>query len=392
MKKISVGTVVSLMTLTAAATFVITLSASEKAFNKRITEIDRLADKYQRLDELDAKVRETFYKDVPESDVLEGMLEGYVSGLGDRYSVYRSNEELTAYQDNNSGVYTGIGISIKKTDEGFAEIVDVTPDGPAEKKGIEVGDLLLEVEGISLKASYNEAVDLISGEVGTSVSLRIRKHDSDTEKKISLMRAQIDEVTVQSALLPDQIGYIYIGKFRSVTVSQFENARQDLLKQGAKAFIFDVRNNGGGLLSALERMVDPLLPEGELAFSYDRDGNASTILTSDSHCEQMPYVILVNGGTASASELFACVLRDYADAVLVGEKTFGKGIMQSTFELSGGGITLTTATYATGKTPCYHEIGLEPDVLALPDPEADKDPQIAAAIETAKDLMKKQEG
>ena len=177
-----------------------------------------------------------------------------------------------------------------------------------------------------------------------------------------------------------------------MTVSQFENARQDLLKQGAKAFIFDVRNNGGGLLSALEKMVDPLLPEGELAFSYDRDGNASTILTSDSHCEKMPYVILVNGGTASASELFACVLRDYADAVLVGEKTFGKGIMQSTFELSGGGITLTTATYATGKTPCYHEIGLEPDVLALPDPEADKDPQIAAAIETAKDLMKKQEG
>lgn len=391
MLKISLGTVLSLMTLTAAATFVITLSASKNAFNKKITEIDRLADKYERLDELDAKVRDAFYQDVPEDGVLEGMLEGYVSGLGDRYSVYRSDDALTAYHDNNSGVYTGIGISIRKMDDGFAEIVDVTEDGPAEKRGIEVGDILLEVEGISLKASYDEAVDLISGEVGTSVTLLIRKHDSDTEKKIAVVRAQIDEITVQSAYLPDDIGYIYIGKFRGVTISQFENARQELLKQGAKAFIFDVRNNGGGVLSALEKMTDPLLPEGELAFSYDRDGNASPILESDAHFEKMPYVILVNGSTASAAELFACVLRDYADAVLVGETTFGKGIMQTTFDLSGGGVTLTTATYATGKTPCYHEIGLEPDIVAEYDENAEKDNQIAAAIEAAKDLIRKQE-
>lgn len=391
MVKISLGTVLSLMTLTAAATFVITLSASRNAFNSKITEIDRLADKYQRLDELDAKVRDVFYKDVPEDDVLEGMLEGYVSGLGDRYSVYRSDEALTAYHDNNSGVYTGIGISIRKTEEGFAEIADVTEDGPAEKRGIEVGDMLLEVDGVSLKASYDEAVDMISGEVGTSVTLLIRKHDSDTEKKITVVRAQIDEITVQSAYLPDDIGYIYIGKFRGVTIAQFENARQELLKQGAKAFIFDVRNNGGGVLSALEQMTDPLLPEGELAFSYDRDGNASPILESDAHFEKMPYVVLVNGNTASAAELFACVLRDFADAVLVGETTFGKGIMQTTFDLSGGGVTLTTATYATGKTPCYHEIGLEPDIEAVYDPDAEKDNQIAAAIEAAKDLIKKQE-
>lgn len=390
MIKISLGTVLSLLTLTAAATFVITLSASEKAFNQKVTEIDRLAEKYERLDELDAKVREAYYQDIPENGVLEGMLEGYVNGLGDRYSTYRSNDDLTAYHDNTSGVYTGIGISIQKNEEGFAEIVDVTENSPAEKKGIEVGDMLIEVEGISLKASYNEAIDLIAGEVGTSVSLRIRKKDSGSEKKYSLVRVQLDEITVQSAFLPDQIGYIYISKFRSVTVSQFEEARQDLLKQGAKAFIFDVRNNGGGVLSALERMTDPLLPEGELAFSYDRDGNANAILTSDAHFEQMPYVVLVNGNTASASELFACVLRDYSDAVLVGEKTFGKGIMQTTFDLSGGGVTLTTATYATGKTECYHEIGLEPDVPVALDEDAESDVQLEAAVKTAKDLIKKQ--
>ncbi len=390
MRKFSFGTVLSLLTLTAAATFVITLSVSERVFNRKITQVERLAEKYERLDELDAKIRDNFYREVPDDAVLEGMLAGYVSGLGDKYSVYRSNEAFTAYQDNTSGVYTGIGISIRQNEEGFAEIVDVTENSPAEKKGIEIGDILLEVEGISLKASYQEAISLIAGEVGTSVKLRIRKSDSNTEKKLTLVRAQLDEITVQSAYLADeQIGYIYISKFRSVSVSQFETARQDLLKQGAKAFIFDVRNNGGGVLSALERMTDPILPEGELAFSYDKDGNANPILTSDANFEQMPYVVLINGNTASAAELFACALRDYAEAVLVGEKTFGKGIMQSTFDLAGGGVTLTTATYSTGKTECYHEIGLEPDVPAALEPEAKEDYQLAAAIKTAVELMQK---
>lgn len=390
MRKFSFGTVLSLLTLTAAATFVITLSVSERVFNRKITQVERLAEKYERLDELDAKIRDNFYREVPDDAVLEGMLAGYVSGLGDKYSVYRSNEAFTAYQDNTSGVYTGIGISIRQNEEGFAEIVDVTENSPAEKKGIESGDILLEVEGISLKASYQEAISLIAGEVGTSVKLRIRKSDSNTEKNLTLVRAQLDEITVQSAYLADeQIGYIYISKFRSVSVSQFETARQDLLKQGAKAFIFDVRNNGGGVLSALERMTDPILPEGELAFSYDKDGNANPILTSDANFEQMPYVVLINGNTASAAELFACALRDYAEAVLVGEKTFGKGIMQSTFDLAGGGVTLTTATYSTGKTECYHEIGLEPDVPAALEPEAKEDHQLAAAIKTAVELMQK---
>lgn len=390
MRKFSFGTVLSLLTLTAAATFVITLSVSERVFNRKITQVERLAEKYERLDELDAKIRDNFYREVPDDAVLEGMLAGYVSGLGDKYSVYRSNEAFTAYQDNTSGVYTGIGISIRQNEEGFAEIVDVTENSPAEKKGIESGDILLEVEGISLKASYQEAISLIAGEVGTSVKLRIRKSDSNTEKNLTLVRAQLDEITVQSAYLADeQIGYIYISKFRSVSVSQFETARQDLLKQGAKAFIFDVRNNGGGVLSALERMTDPILPEGELAFSYDKDGNANPILTSDANFEQMPYVVLINGNTASAAELFACALRDYAEAVLVGEKTFGKGIMQSTFDLAGGGVTLTTATYSTGKTECYHEIGLEPDVPAALEPEAKEDYQLAAAIKTAVELMQK---
>lgn len=387
MKKIRVGTALSLMALTAAVTFVTTFSFSRKLFNQKVRAIDQIAEKFERLDELDSKVREAFYKEIPEEDVMNGILAGYVAGLGDRYSTYRPAEALNAYQDNNAGVYTGIGISVIRNAEGYADIAGVTEGGTAEKAGIEAGDVLLEVEGISLKASYNEAIDLIGGEIGTYVSVLIRKGSTGEEVRYDLKRAQIDEITVYSTMLPQDIGYIHITKFRSVSVEQFESARQSLLKQGAVGFIFDVRDNGGGVLSALERMVDPILPEGDLAFSYDRDGNASTILRSDAACMEMPYVILVNGNTASASELFACVLRDYSDAVLVGEKTFGKGIMQTTFELDGGGVTLTTATYSTGVTPCYHEIGLEPDISVVYDPEEEEDNQLLAAQEAIADLL-----
>ena len=378
-RRISPGTVLSLMALTAAATFVITLSMSRKAFNEKVTEVDRLADKYDRLDELDAAVREYFYREVPEEDVLDGILTGYVAGLGDHYSVYRSARALTDYEDTTAGVYTGIGITVSQNENGDIEIVNVAEGGSAEQAGIRAGDLLIEVEGISVKENYNEAIEKIGGEIGTSVTVRVQEKDSVRQKKLSLKRVHIDEVTVGAVMLDHKIGYIRIDKFRSVTAAQFEQARQQLLKDGAKGFIFDVRQNGGGVLTALEALADPLLPEGELAFSTAKDGTRETIITSDADFTEMPYAVLVDGGTASASELFACLLRDYAGAILVGEKTFGKGIMQATIPLSSGGVTLTTATYETGVTSCFHEIGLEPDVLSVYDPEAETDTQLEAA-------------
>ncbi len=386
-KKISLSLTISLLALTAAVTFILTLSFSQKKFNEKISEVDRLSDKYQLLNELDEKVQEAYYQDVPEDDVINGMLSGYISGLGDRYSTYRSASEYAAYEDNNAGVYTGIGISVIQTENGEAEVVSVTENGSAEKAGIEIGDILVAVEDLLLTDHYSEAISMIDGEVGTPVSLRIRKANSGNEQTYSVVRARIDETTVRYEMLDHRIGYIQITKFRSVSVTQFSNALNDLLGQGADGFIFDVRNNGGGVLSALEQMVDPLLPEGDLAFAYDKNGNATTILKSDAEQLEIPIVILVNGNSASASELFACVLRDYAGALLVGEKTFGKGIMQTTFALSSGAVTLTTATYETGITPCYHGIGLEPDVLSVPESDAETDTQLEDAVETMLDRL-----
>lgn len=379
MKKISIGLTVSLMALTAALTFTLTLSYARDTFNRKVSEVDRLSEKYQRLEELDATVKAEYYQDVSEDDVLDGILSGYVEGLGDRYSAYRSARELSSYEDTTAGVYVGIGVSLRRNDDGFCEIVSVNENGSAADEGIVAGDLLLEIENIPLSEHYEEAVAKIEGEADTKVLVKIQRAKTDTVEKLYLTRRQIDEITVESELLRNRIGYIKIKKFRTVTAAQFEEARQNLMTLGARAVIFDVRDNGGGVLSALETLADPLLPGGELAFAHDKAGNATPIIESDERFEEMPYAVLVNGNTASASELFACLLRDYSGAVLVGEKTFGKGIMQTTFPLSSGGVTLTTATYDTGVTPCYHGIGLEPDILAENDPASEEDTQLAAA-------------
>ncbi|MBQ8922319.1 MAG: PDZ domain-containing protein [Oscillospiraceae bacterium] len=386
-KKISLGAALSLLALTAAVTFILTLIFSRAVFHKELKQIERLGDKFERLNELDETVQREFYTDIPEDDVIDGMLAGYISGLGDQYSVYRSEKELSAYQDSTAGVYTGIGIGVQQQDDGMILIASVTEGGSAEKAGIQVGDFLIEVEGINASEHYQEAVEAVRGEADTYANLRIKKGDTGIEQSLSVKRAQIDEITIHSEMLENQIGYIRISKFRTVSAEQFETARQELLEQGAKGFIFDVRNNGGGVLAALEKMVDPMLPEGDLAFAYDKEGNATTILHSDKNELQMPYLVLVNGSSASASELFACVMRDYAGAKLVGTQTFGKGIMQTTFQLSGGGVTLTTATYATGKTPCYHGVGLTPDIISELDENAVQDTQLEDAIAEMNDII-----
>lgn len=391
-KRISLGLAVSLMAIAAALTFIFTMAFSTRRFNEKVSNADRLAAQYPHLEELDQTVRKYFYADVNEDSLTDGILKGYVSGLGDRYSNYMSAQGYTENQDQTAGVYTGIGITVTQSEHNEISVVEVAEDGPADKAGIVPNDCIVMVDDLRVADDYNAASSAIAGEAGTYVKLQIRGAGSDVLRTISVKRAVIDEKTVTYKMLENHIGYIRITKFRSVSVSQFENALSDLQGKGAVGFIFDVRNNGGGLLSALEQMADPLLPEGEIAYATYKDGHRDVILKSDAKMLDMPYVILVNENTASASELFACALRDYAGAVLVGEKTFGKGIMQTTFPLSdGSGVTLTVATYETGKTPCYHEIGLAPDVPSVLDTETEDDSQLADAIKTMNSLLSEHE-
>lgn len=388
-KKVSLSFALSMAALVAALTFILTMAASTRIFNQKISEVDRLAEKYQRLEQLDAEVRQYYYTDIDENEIMNGILKGYVNGLGDPYSEYLTAEELSADHIENAGQYVGVGITVSPTENQEVEIIEVFEGGGAHDAGIVAGDIILQVDALPVSEDYDGALDAIVGEEGTYVKLTLRRADQ-TEYTVSVERRKVDEPTIYYEMLENNMGYIRIKKFRTVSVEQFRNALNSLRADGAKGFIFDVRNNGGGMLDALEKILDPLLPEGEIAFSYDKDGNASPILKSDSEQLQMPFVVLTNPYTASAAELFACSLRDYADAILVGEKTFGKGIMQSTFSLSdGGGLTITTATYATGKTECYHGIGITPDVLSIYDAQSDTDSQLEDAKSTLRNAMEK---
>lgn len=386
-KQVSVATTLCCMALTAACTFVCTMAFCPPLTGESPAQSQRIADLLPRLKELDSTVHERFYQEIDEEAVQNGLLSGYVSALGDKYSTFLCAEDYSDNQTQIAGMYTGIGVTVTKSEHSEILVMEVIENGPAAQAGIEAGDTIVFVEDYDVTKDYDTAVNSILGEAGTYVNLKIRKHDSDTIKTISVERRVIDEITVSYRMMENNIGYIRIEKFRTVSAEQFKKALDTLQQEGAQAILFDVRQNGGGLLSALEAMLDPILPEGEIAYAFYKNGDKDVILKSDAEMLTMPYAVLVDQYTASAAELFACAMRDYADAFLVGVTTFGKGIMQTTVPLSdGSAVTLTVATYATGITPCYHEIGLSPDMEVAYDPEAGTDNQLQAAYDA---LLKK---
>lgn len=367
-KKISLGVTISLIAITAAITFILTSSFSLQTFNEKVKDVKEKADKYQRLDELDTFVRDNYYSDIDETKLMDSIMKGYISGLNDPYAKYMTPEE---YKDNiasESGTLVGIGITVEKDESGYIKITEIMDDSPAKQFELKTDDIIVSVDGQDvLSLGYVDAINMIKdGAEGTLVSLTVRRNGTDKEYQFT--RKSMELITANGKMLDGDVGYISITKFINKTPEQFIKVLNDLTAQGAKGFIFDVRNNPGGLVDSVGRCLDPLLPEGDIAIATYRDGHTEVICHSDSEQLDLPFVILVNGTTASSAELFSAALRDFTDAKLVGVKTFGKGIMQSTSALdSGGAATVTVATYQTTKSDCYHGIGLYPDYeIALP--------------------------
>ena len=387
-KKVSLGVTISAMAVVCALTFIVTSFLSLQRFNTKVQAVKEKAEKYSRLEALDTYVRENFYlEELDEQMLMDGILKGYVYGLDDPYSQYLTDEEYSALQQRDSGKSIGIGVTVQRTEEGFAEIVEVAEGSPAEASGLLVGDLIVAVEGKSFAdMEYVDAVEMVRGDPDTVVKLTVRRDGKD--KDYSITRKEFDSITVKSQLIDGHIGYIRILRFRENTDEQFRKALEDIIANGADALLFDVRNNGGGLADSLQNMLDPLLPEGVIAVAEYRSGVTENIVVSDAEETDLPMIVLVNENSASAAELFAASLRDFKDAKLIGKKTFGKGVMQTTRGMAdGGALTLTVATYRTTRSECYHGIGLEPDQtvetgedtdIEAFDPETD--PQLAAAV------------
>ena len=316
---------------------------------KKLREIDRLvSDKY--VGELDA------------DNVADYAAAGYITGLGDKWSSYIPAENYEAYRMSGEGKGCGIGVSGTSTETSI-RVTLVYDDSPAAKAGIEKGDYILGTGDLTTEKDGSSAViSAISGKEGTDVTVTVKKADGSA-KELTMQRAVVTQKMAWGKMLNDKIGYIRITQFTGVTGEQYQEAFDDLQKQGMEKMIVDLRYNPGGLLDSVCDVLRKILPEGLIVYTEDKDGNREEEKCDGKNELRIPLAVLVNESSASASEIFAGAVQDYGIGTIVGTTTYGKGVVQSIRQLSdGSAIKLTVANYYTPKGNNINKTGIKPDI------------------------------
>lgn len=350
------------------------------ATEKKLKNIKYLVDAYF-LNEFDEEAMET------------GLLEGYVSGLDDPYSVYYDEEDTNALLESVQGEYSGIGAVLSQDlQTGVITMIRIYEDSPAMKAGLKDGDVLYKVGDIEVTGEdLSEMVTHIKGEKGTEVELTVYREGIDEEIVVTAIRDEIEIETVTYEMLDDSIGYIAVSEFEEKTCGQYEAAIDDLTSQGMKGLIIDLRNNPGGSLSAVCEMADRMLPEGMIVYTEDKNGEKTEYTSTAEESFDKPLVVLVNGNSASASEIFSGAVQDHGIGTIVGTQTYGKGVVQSVFDLKDGTcLKLTVSEYFTPNGRTIHGEGVTPDIEVkyeadIENPE--KDNQLEKAVEVIKDQL-----
>ena len=380
-KKISLGLALSLIAIASAVTFILTSFFSLQSFNEKVVDVNEKAKKYSSLQVLDSYVRENYFGDIDEEDLSSGILKGYVEGIDDKYSRFLTAEEYQNELSSDSGELVGLGLTLTEDESGYIRIAEIYQDSPVSESDLVVGDIITYVDGNDvLVTGFDESIEAMKGQEGTEITITVRRDGIDRD--MVFIRRSMEVTSVTGEMLSGYIGYIKITAFKKNTPDQFIETLERLNSNGAKAFIFDLRDNGGGLVSALEECVDPLLPEGIVATAEYKDGHSETLVYSDESELNLPMIVLVNDKTASAGELFAASLKDFGKAQLVGIQTFGKGVMQQTTEFEdGSAVVLTVAEYKTAYSECYDGIGLVPDYVVENEEDSETDFQYYKAVE-----------
>ena len=334
-----------------------------------------------------------FEEKIDTSEEEAGIYQGFLSGLNDPYAVYYTPDELTSFLDETNGSYCGIGALVSQNVQtGVSTIVRVFEGSPAEEAGILPGDALYKVDGtevigMDLSLLVN---NYVTGEEGSQLTITVYRENSDEYKDITLTRRPIDVQTVSGKMLDEEIGYISVAEFDRVTDDQFKSKIEELQGEGMKRLIIDLRNNPGGEVTTVVSMADYILKDGGRILTVaNKKGTEETYDAEDGHSLEIPMVVLVNGNSASASEVFTGAMKDYGVATIVGTKTFGKGIVQTLMPLSdGSAIKLTTDHYYTPNGNDIHGKGLEVELdeeaaqeVVIPE---EKDNQLQKAVEVVK--------
>lgn len=338
-----------------------------------------------------------FEEKIDTSEEEAGIYQGFLSGLNDPYAVYYTPDELTSFLDETNGSYCGIGALVSQNVQtGVSTIVRVFEGSPAEEAGILPGDALYKVDGIEVIGMDLSLLvnNYVKGEEGSQLTITVYRENSGEYKDITLTRRPIDVQTVSGKMLDEEIGYISVAEFDRVTADQFKSKIEELQGEGMKRLIIDLRNNPGGEVTTVVSMADYILKDGGRILTVaNKKGTEETYDAEDGHSLEIPMVVLVNGNSASASEVFTGAMKDYGVATIVGTKTFGKGIVQTLMPLSdGNAIKLTTDHYYTPNGNDIHGKGIEPDLEVELDEEAaqevvipeEKDNQLQKAVEVVK--------
>ena len=390
MKKVlCVVLVLALVVITASATFLATTRWMVSQYEAEIS-TDAVQYKMERL----AALLETYFIDDYDLQTLEqaaadGAAEAMVEATGDRWSYYISEADMQAYDEQMTNAYVGIGVTIQEVEKGV-EIISITQDGPAQEAGLLVGDIIVAVEGESIAGAGLEGTKtLVRGEEGSFVTVTVERGTETMD--VTVQRRSVVVDVAELTMLDDHIAWITISNFDAHCAEHTIGCIEDALEQGAEALIFDVRFNPGGYKDELTKILDYLLPEGDLFRSVDYR-SVEEVDTSDARCLQMPMAVLINEDSYSAAEFFAAALQEYDWAEIVGMQTSGKGNFQYTLDLGdGSAVALSSGKYFTPQGKSLTDVGVVPDVevdlnaeayqaLYYGVLEADQDAQLQAAV------------
>lgn len=346
-----------------------------------VTDSDGIGSEVEgKLNAIDSVLESFYFGDVDDETAKDNIYKAYLSSYGDKYTMYYTADEYKALKESTNGKFYGIGAVCQLSGEGGVLLVDVYDNGAGYQAGLRSGDRVVNVDGRDITdMELSSAVALIKGDKGTSVTLEVIR---GTERlTFSAVRDAVEAKTVSYTLLDNNIGYLSISQFEEVTTKQFKAAVEDLQSQGMKGLVIDIRNNPGGLLDTVVGMLKYMLPDGLIVYTEDKQGNRKEYKGQDNDEFNLPLAVIVNGNSASASEIFVGAIQDYGKGTIIGTQTYGKGIVQTVKPLTdGSAIKFTIAKYFTPKGQDIHGKGVTPDMVVEYYTDADVDTQLDAAI------------
>lgn len=397
MKTNSIFKTIMTIIATAIITVVITTiciysKESNSNTESSIGEAIRSSELEAKLSAIRNKIDKEYIGSVNENSLIEGAIKGYVSGLNDVYSEYLTVDEMSEFTEDAQGEYVGIGVYITKdTENNEIVIYGTMQNSPAKEAGLQTGDILISVDGEECNGDdFDTITNKIKGIKGTKVTIGILRDNE--EKTFEIERRDIEVEHIVSQVLEDNIGYIYISSFEGNVAEQFENAFNDLKSQNITSLVVDIRNNGGGIVDECLEIAELMTDKGDtLLIEADKNGNEEITRADKAKVIDMPIVLLVNEYSASASEILAGILKENVEnATLVGNTTYGKGVIQTLYPLSdNSGLKITTDEYFTPNHNKINKIGIEPDIKITDYTfngtlDLEKDTQLQKAIEELK--------